>query len=55
LEVTRQLTTVQYDRNGDGITASGELVDIFDDAFEDYLWAYDKNGLKNVQLRFYPD
>jgi hypothetical protein len=53
-DVTRQLTTVQYDMNGDGIIAQNERVDIFDAAFENYLWAYDNNGLKNVQLRFYP-
>ena len=53
-DVTQQLTTVQYDVNSDGIIASNERVDIFDAAFQDYLWAYDNNGLKNVQLRFYP-
>jgi hypothetical protein len=53
-DVTRQLTTVQYDVNGDGIIAQNERVDIFAAGFENYLWAYDNNGLKNVQLRFYP-
>jgi hypothetical protein len=53
-DVTRQLTTVQYDVNGDGVIATNERVDIFDAAFQDYLWAFDNNGLKNVQLRFYP-
>jgi len=53
-DVTRQLTTVQYDINGDGTIAQNERIDIFDAAFENYLWAYDNNGLKNVQLRFYP-
>lgn len=50
-DVTRQLTTVYGDFNLDGIN---ERVDIFDPMFEDYLWAYDNSGLKNVQLRFYP-
>lgn len=50
-DVTRQLTTVYGDFNIDG---TNERVDIFDPMFEDYLWAYDNNGLKNVQLRFYP-
>jgi len=53
-DVTEQLTTVQYDINGDGTIAQNERIDIFDDAFENYLWAYDNTGLKNVQLRFYP-
>ncbi len=29
-------------------------VPLFDDALEDYFWDYDNNGLKIVQLRFYP-
>ena len=50
-DVTRQLTTVQYDFDDDSVL---ERIDIFDPMFEGYLWAYDNNGLKNVQLRFYP-
>lgn len=50
-DVTRQLTTVSYDFDLDG---TNERIDIFDPMFEDYLWAFDNNGLKNVQLRFYP-
>jgi hypothetical protein len=50
-DVTRQLTTVYADFDIDG---TNERIDIFDPMFEDYLWAYDNNGLKNVQLRFYP-
>ena len=50
-DVTRQLTTVLYDFDDDLVL---ERIDIFDPMFEDYLWAYDNNGLKNVQLRFYP-
>jgi hypothetical protein len=44
-DVTRELTTVVID---------GIRYDIFDTAFQDYLWAYDNLGLKHVQLRFYP-
>jgi hypothetical protein len=50
-DVTRQLTTVLYDFDDD---LELERIDIFDPMFEGYLWAYDNNGLKNVQLRFYP-
>ena len=50
-DVTRQLTTVYADFNLDG---TNERIDIFDPMFENYLWAYDNTGLKNVQLRFYP-
>jgi len=44
-DVTKVLTTVTID----GVTS-----DIFSDEYKDYLWMYDNNGLKNVQLRFYP-
>ena len=48
-DVTRKLTTVYY---YDGTQYN--RVNIFDDVFENYLWSYDNNGLKHVQLRFYP-
>jgi len=50
-DVTRQLTTVYADFDVDG---TSDRINIFDPMFEDYLWAYDNSGLKNVQLRFYP-
>lgn len=50
-DVTRQLTTVYYYNT---TTMTYERVDIFDPAFQDYLWSYDNQGMKNVQLRFYP-
>ncbi|MER2999214.1 hypothetical protein [Pontibacter populi] len=28
---------------------------LFDEAMEDYFWEYDNNGLKLLQLRFYPN
>ena len=43
--VTNELTTL--------CTATLGCVNIFDPAFQDYLWSYDNNGLKVVQLRFY--
>ena len=49
-DVTRQLTTVNIDTNGDGTL---ERSDIFSNELLSYLWSYDNNGLKNVQLRFY--
>jgi hypothetical protein len=30
-------------------------VPLFSDLMEDYLWSYDNNGLRIVQLRFYPE
>ncbi|MHC4118840.1 MAG: hypothetical protein ACYSWO_15175 [Planctomycetota bacterium] len=30
-------------------------VPLFDSTLEDYFWEYDNNGLKLVQLRFYPE
>lgn len=43
-----------YDTDGNVIINAGETVNIFDDRLEDYFWAYDNNGLKLLQLRFYP-
>lgn len=31
-----------------------DKVPIFDSMYQDYFWAYDNNGLKLAQLRFYP-
>jgi len=53
-DVTKEMTTLCADFNGDGTVDSNECVDIFDPMFQDYLWSYDNNGLKVVQLRFYP-
>ncbi len=50
-DVTQQLTTITYYNTTLGKWVT---VDIFDDDFQDYLWQYDNNGLKIVQLRFYP-
>ncbi len=48
--VSRQLLYVYYDLDGDG---EAELIPLFDDRLEDYLWDYDNKGLKLAQLRFY--
>jgi hypothetical protein len=50
-DVTKELTTVTY---YDTILEDWITVDIFDEQLEDYFWQYDNNGLKVVQLRFYP-
>jgi len=50
--VTKELTTVCYDDDGDSTTPCVR-VDIFSSEFQDYLWQYDNNGIKVVQLRFY--
>ena len=49
--VTRQLTTITADLDGDGDT---ETVNIFDPALYDYFWNYENRGLRLAQLRFYP-
>ncbi len=49
-DVTKELTTITYTNSlGKVVT-----VDIFDPSLYGYLWDYDNNGLKVVQLRFYP-
>ncbi len=51
-DVTKELTTITYYN-----TTLGKYVtvDIFDPSLYGYLWDYDNNGLKTVQLRFYPN
>ena len=51
-DVTKELTTAYVDTDDDGIP--DKRIAIFDDAYEGYFWDYDNNGLKIVQLRFYP-
>jgi hypothetical protein len=49
VDVTKELTTLCF------MTDTGvNCVDIFSSGFQDFLWSYDNNGLKVVQLRFYP-
>ncbi|UOK42295.1 MULTISPECIES: hypothetical protein [Flavobacterium] len=49
--VTNQLLYVWADIDGDGDIDRTEL---FDDDFESYWWDYENEGLKLVQMRFYP-
>jgi len=50
-DVTKQLTTLVVDIDGDGDL---ERVGIFDARLYSYFWDFDNNGLRLVQLRFYP-
>ncbi len=50
-DVSRQLLYVYADLDGDGVS---ERYPLFDDALQDYFWQYDNNGLKLLQMRFYP-
>jgi hypothetical protein len=50
-DVSKLLLYVYADINGDGTV---ERYPLFDNALQDYYWSYDNNGLKLVQLRFYP-
>lgn len=49
--VSKELLYIYVDLDGDG---SVERVPLFDEALQDYFWNYDNNGLKLLQLRFYP-
>ncbi|MDX1429126.1 MAG: hypothetical protein R3282_02510 [Rhodothermales bacterium] len=48
--VSKYLLYVYVDLDGDGTV---ERYNLFNDALQDYLWSYDNNGLKLLQLRFY--
>ena len=55
--VTSNLTTISLDPVLDAaaVTAcGGTTVSLFDGCLEGYFWQYDNNGLKLLQLRFYP-
>jgi hypothetical protein len=49
-DVSKQLLYIYADLDGDG---SNERYNLFNDALQDYLWNYDNQGLKLLQLRFY--
>lgn len=53
--VTTELTTmvIQIDVDGDGDLETIRIP-IFDPTLYQYFWDYDNNGLRLVQLRFYP-
>lgn len=42
------------DGNGFEVEVKAGRYSIFDDTFEDYFWSYNNEGLKLLQLRFYP-
>jgi len=50
-DVSRYLLYIYADLDGDGVL---ERYPLFDPALQGYFWEYDNNGLKLVQLRFYP-
>ena len=52
VDVTKELTTIYVDYDGDG---TPERHSLFDEEFWQYFWDYDNHGLKHVQIRFYDD
>lgn len=56
-DVTYNLTTIVLDPSlTDLITAcGGSTVSLFSPCLQGYFWNYDSNGLKLLQLRFYPN
>jgi hypothetical protein len=55
--VTDALTTIILDpiANADVVTAcGGTTVSLFDPCLQGFFWQYDNNGLKLLQVRFYP-
>ncbi len=56
--VTTALTTITLDPVADAaaVTACGDTtVNLFDPCLEGFFWQYDNNGLKLLQVRFYPN
>ena len=51
-DVSKYLLYIYVDLDGNGKT---ERYPIFDEALQDYFWSYNNNGLKVLQLRFYPE
>lgn len=51
--VTRDLLYIYVDITDDGVS-NPKLYPIFSPEMENYYWEYDNNGLKVLQLRFYP-
>lgn len=52
-DVTKELTTIYVDITDDD-TDNPLRYTLFDNELWEYFWDYDNNGLKIVQLRFYP-
>ncbi len=56
--VTDALTTIVLDpvANAGAVTACGATtVSLFDPCLQGFFWQYDNNGLKILQVRFYPN
>lgn len=51
VNVSKELLYIYADYDFDGDL---DRVNLFNSALEDYFWKYDNNGLKVLQLRFYP-
>jgi hypothetical protein len=51
VNVSKALLYIYADLDGDGVD---ERYNLFNDTLQDYFWSYDNNGLKLLQLRFYP-
>lgn len=51
--VSNELLSIVVDITDDGID-NPVRYPLFDEALQDYFWQYDNNGLKLLQLRFYP-
>jgi hypothetical protein len=49
--VSKELLFVNADLNGDGVA---ERVSLFDDQLQNFFWQFDNQGLRLLQLRFYP-
>jgi hypothetical protein len=53
-DVTDELTTIELPEGSDAAVACGDTkVSLFADCLEGYFWAYDNNGLRLAQVRFY--
>jgi len=53
-DVTDELTTIQLPEGSEAAAACGDTnVSLFAECLEGYFWAYDNNGLRLLQVRFY--
>jgi hypothetical protein len=54
--VTTNLTTITLDAaTATTLGCTSTTVSLFDPCLQGYFWNYDNNGLKLLQLRFYPN
>lgn len=54
--VTESLTTIRLAEGSEvAIVCGATTVNLFDPCLTGFLWQYDNNGLKLLQLRFYPN